>query len=258
MKRKVTFGKWNIVVVAICLFWMGTVFVIGQDAFKLTQKEISQFKKANKYHYAGQQDFIKKKFKPAMKSFLKCIETFPSYSSAYYYLAKIAYQDGDSQKALTYMENAKTNYKYMSDLMANTQLEYLDTLRSQASNIQSDLENSELGITGAVRGEMEKSLLAAKARLSNPLVTSEQIPADYYFLHGNIFFKANKLKEAHDEYVEAIRLDPQHQESYNNLITIFYMAKQYPKAQEYLKKAEENKVNVNPKLKEAVLKALGN
>ena len=41
-----------------------------------------------------------------------------------------------------------------------------------------------------------------------------------------------------------------------NLANLYYMAKQYQKARDHLSKAEENGAEVNPKFKQAILKAL--
>ena len=65
-----------------------------------------------------------------------------------------------------------------------------------------------------------------------------------------------KFQEAHDQYQEAIRLDPSHGDSYNNLAALYFQVKQYQKALDYLDQAEANGAKVNPEFKKAVLKAL--
>ena len=66
-----------------------------------------------------------------------------------------------------------------------------------------------------------------------------------------------KLQEAHDQYVKSINRDPKHERAYNNLINIYFMAKQYKKAMEFVEKAESTGLKINPKLKEAIRQALG-
>jgi len=78
-----------------------------------------------------------------------------------------------------------------------------------------------------------------------------------YYIHGNILFKLQKFEQARDQYLEAIKTDPRHPGAYNNLINMCYMAKSYEAALKFLNQAEANGVQLNPKLKEAVLKAAG-
>jgi stress-induced-phosphoprotein 1 len=89
-----------------------------------------------------------------------------------------------------------------------------------------------------------------------PISSEEEIPADYCYINGNIYFKMKKFQEAHDQYQEAITIDPSHGDSYNNLAALYFQVKQYQKALNYLNQAEENGAKVNPEFKKVVLKAL--
>ncbi len=244
-------------ILTLLILFLGSTFIFGQQSHKLSQKEVHSFKMAKKHHYAGQQYFLKKKYPKAEKAFLKCIQTFPNYSSANYYLAKIYYHQGDYKNALSNIETAKKHYKFMHDLLVSTQLEYLSSLRRQKDNITKDLTNSELTLSSAQRATMQKNVQDIDAVLNNPITSVESLPADYHYIHGNIFFKTKRLKEAHEQYIDAVGTDPAHASSYNNLISLYLMIKRYDAAAEYIKKAEKNHVKINPKLKEAVQKATG-
>ena len=56
--------------------------------------------------------------------------------------------------------------------------------------------------------------------------------------------------------MKAVEVDPKHGNSYNNIANLYYMGKQYDKAQEYLDKAEANGAKINPAFKQALAKAL--
>jgi tetratricopeptide (TPR) repeat protein len=84
----------------------------------------------------------------------------------------------------------------------------------------------------------------------------EEIPADYFYLHGNIFFKIKRYKEAHEQYQEAIKINPKHGNAYNNLANLYYIAKQYQKALDCLNLAEAHGAKINPEFKKAILKAI--
>jgi len=232
-------------------------YLTGQDRFTMSAKDLQKFRKAKTFHYEGQQFFLKKKFSKARKAFEKCLELFPKYSSADYFLARIADMENNTEAAFRHIENAKTNYSYMNNLSMNSQTEYLDQLRQKRENLKKDLGNSEVRLDANSRSQMEQQIGKIDNILNKPFAVTNEIPADYHFLHGNIFFKKKKLKEAHDQYVEALRVDPTHTDTYNNIITLFFSYKQYINAMKYLEMAEANNASINPKLKEAVLKANG-
>jgi tetratricopeptide (TPR) repeat protein len=241
---------------AVVLFLSGTVYSFGQEAYGMTQREFHKFKLGKSHHYAGQQYFLKKKYAKAEKAFQKCLTVFPQYSSAYYYLAKIQYHREDYLNGLKNILLAKQHYKFMNDLEVNSQLQYMKTLRTQKENLQKDLNNPMGRQQTSQRGEMEKKIQDIDSKLSKPVVVARHMPADYFYLHGNLFFKVKKLKEAHDQFVEAIRVNPQHPASYNNLINLYHMIKNYPMASKYIDKAKNNGVKLNQDLIKAVQKAM--
>jgi len=98
--------------------------------------------------------------------------------------------------------------------------------------------------------------LEGKELPSQLLASLDQIPAEYFYIHGNILFKLKRNQEAHDQYIEAIKIDPQHGKAYNNLANLCYMVKKYKKSLHYLNLAEENGVQINSQLKRASIKAL--
>jgi tetratricopeptide (TPR) repeat protein len=259
MKSRTKNRLWYIAIpllLALVMVWSaGTGFIFAQETQKMSQKEFHMFTRAKKQHYAGQQLYLKGKYKKAEKAFHKCLELFPRFSSAYYYLAKIHYQRGEYKEARTNIELAKTHYAFMNQLNVSAQMEYLNTLRRQKDQLMADLTNSELRLTGNQRAEMEKNVRKIESILNKPIASVEKIPADYHYVQGNIFFKTKQLKNAHDQYVKAIDTDNTHQNAYNNLISLYLMIKRYQNALDYIKKAEANKVEINPKLKKAVMKA---
>jgi pentatricopeptide repeat protein len=72
-----------------------------------------------------------------------------------------------------------------------------------------------------------------------------------------VLFKLKKYDEAHDQYLEAINVDPKHASAYNNLINLYYMSRNYELALKFIDQAEASGVKLNAELKKAVLKALG-
>jgi len=90
---------------------------------------------------------------------------------------------------------------------------------------------------------------------SRALAQKQELPADYYYIHGNILFNLKRFQGARDQYLKAIGVDAGHIRAYNNLANLYYTAKDYENALKVLEQAEAKGVALNPKLKEAVLKA---
>jgi stress-induced-phosphoprotein 1 len=190
-------------------------------------------------------------------------------------MSQIFYREGNLESALSYIENAKANYEFTAKMkieMAKVGKENLEEKKLNFEDKIEELENqiailpqsSEAKEEGEDRkkrlqtriDEYKKQIENIDAQLVLPLPSEEEIPAEYCYVNGNIYFKMKKFQEAHDQYQEAIKIDPSHGESYNNLAALYFQVKQYQKAMDYLTQAEESGAKVNPKFKKAVLKAL--
>jgi len=75
---------------------------------------------------------------------------------------------------------------------------------------------------------------------------------------ANLLFKRNLLLEAASHYKRLIIINPGFAQAYNNLAVIFYYQKKYNLAQDYVKKAEDSGIQVNPVFKKEILKKLRN
>ncbi len=75
------------------------------------------------------------------------------------------------------------------------------------------------------------------------------IPSEYYFLHGNIFFKLKNYQKANHQYKMAIRINPKNSNAYNNLANVAFITRDYRVAQFYLSEAEKKGAKINVKFK---------
>jgi len=251
----------------VSILLLGTDFSFGQKHFYMNEKKIyEKFKIADAIFFKGKKHFLKGKYKKAEKELKKCIETMPEHVEAHFYLSQILYKNEDFQKALEHIEKAKANYEFMVGLYEYAYQQYIFQLREQEDTIDSQI--SKLREKLAAASPQEKSMIeiqidsqettknVIRSRLNEPLAPSESIPADYFYFHGNVFFKLKKYQEAHAQYIKAIKIDPNHGNAYNNLANLYYMTKQHQKALDCQNKAEANGVKTNPELKKAILKIL--
>jgi tetratricopeptide (TPR) repeat protein len=250
---------------------LGYALVLSQEDY--TREEhllLQRFKIANSIFEKGKGHFFKGNYKKAERELKKCLEKMPEHPDAYFFLSRLSYSQGDFDNSLSYIEMAKENYKYIIKLKVDREQLYIIRLQDRKREVQETLENlkerlsrttdrREQSQVQAEIGRLSGLLSDIESRLSRPLPTvqkEEEIPADYYYFHGNIFFKMKRYQEASDQYQKTIKLDPQHGNAYNNLANLYYMAGEHQKALEYLNLAEAKGVNINPELKKAVLKAL--
>jgi len=227
-----------------------------------------KFKIADAIFFKGKKHFLKGNYKKAEKELKKCIETMPEHVRAHFFLSQILYKKEEFQKALEHIEKAKENFELMADLFAYAHQQYILQLREQVDTIDSQISDLQDKLSGTTDADTKRNFEAQissleqkkgtiRSRLTEPLSLSESIPADYFYFHGNILFRLNKHQEAFREYLEAIKKNSQHGNAYNNLANLYFMGKEYQKALDCLNQAEANGAEINPKLKMAILKALG-
>ena len=240
-----------------------------QKSFKINEKKlVEKFKRSDAIFQKGKEDFIKEKYDKAEKELKTCLELMPEHAEAYFFLAQIDLKKGEFNQALADIEKAESNYEFIGQFYAYTQELRLEQLRDDKSRLEGELgayrDKLAKATTDEERQRIQALLISTQgqlssinSRLNEPLPDVLVIPGDYYYIHGNILFKLQKFQEAHDRYLEAIKLDAKHPGAYNNLINLCYMAKNYDEALKFVNQAEANGVPLNPKLKEAVLKAAG-
>lgn len=265
MKKK---KKKIIIYSFILILFLGTPSLFGQKDYTREERQLFQrYKIANSFFEKGKKNFLKEDYRKAEKELKKCLKRMPEHSGAYFFLSQISYKCGNLEKSLEEIENAKKNYAYIGKVKANIEQLYilelqelkmqkqekLGLLRESLSRPQSASERSQIE---AGIGTVEADIGTINSQLSRPLPSPEQMPADYFYFHGNILFKLKRYEEANTQYQEAIKINPQHGDAYNNLSSLCYLAKQYQKALDYLEQAEANGAKINPEFKKAILKAI--
>ncbi len=240
----------------------------AQKDFYMNEKKLYEnYEMSVHYFEEGKKLYREEKFNKAEKKFKQCLEVFPQHAQANFYMAHLMYKKSDLENALHYIEEAKKNYEFMNHMFTLAYEDYISQLREQKDDIQDSINQYEQLKQQATQEQqkmaydskiasLQSELGTVKSRLAEPLPQEKQIPDNYFYLMGNIFFKLEKYQEAHDQYVQAIEQNPKHQEAYNNLINIYFMTKQYERAMSVVKEAESKGVVINPKLKEAVQKEL--
>lgn len=264
--------KQLLLVLIVFAFLFGGNLTFAQKRYMMNENEAQDFKIAKGLYQKGEQLFKKGNYNKAEKTFNECLDKFPKYANADYFLGRIYYQQKDYLRALEHMEKAKENYQFIADLGVSTQLEYMEKLRQQKHQVEEDIRTLKQQMTGGSSSSrtnprantqaesqiasLEKTRDMINDRLRAPVPEKAEPPADFFYVHGNILFKLKKYKEAFDQYHEAVRINPGHGNAYVNLANMYFMAKKYQKALFYLEKAESCGAAVNPEFRKALYKAM--
>ncbi len=259
-KNEFNRSRFSVFIIILILFFWTNFNFSQENVIKEQNKLIKDFKSANNYFKKGETQFYKKSYKKAEKNFKKCIEIFPNHSNAYFYLSKGYYHIGSFKESLDYIVKAKSTYNDFVKIVMVSKQENLMKIRENLKDLSSQLKlqdwSSRRDQLRIAIGDTRKKMEDMQRRFKDSQIVMKNLKAEFFYFHGNVYFKLKKFQETLNEYIEAIRINPKHSQAYNNLINIFYMGKQYKRASEYLKLAESNDVKVNPKLKDAVNKAV--
>lgn len=176
------------------------------------------------------------------------------HAKAQYLLALVSYNQNDYQHALEHIKKAKINVVKLDQLKARFKIER----KKELKEYQEDLNNGYyVGYFGDNNpcfidfGEHYSSILTRKVNflLDSHDTPEIAVPADYFYVHGNILFKLKKYEEAVVQYVEVVKRNPRHGQAFNNLANLFFMARQKDKAAYCVNRAEACGFKVDPRFK---------
>lgn len=207
--------------------------------------------------------FDKKDFKGARKELDACIGLIPAHAEAHLLTAKVLYIEKDYAQALTEVERAKAGHLSTAAIMAKMQEDRLSELRKRAQESSDRVAALRQAQGSTVSAAMQAQITDEEAQkqeidriLNAQRPDPKQIPAGYFFFHGNVLLRLQRNAEAVAQYEEALKINPAYGEAANNLAALYFSARQYEKAREVATTAESNGVVVNPELKKAIESAL--
>jgi tetratricopeptide (TPR) repeat protein len=117
------------------------------------------------------------------------------------------------------------------------------------NQILASLSRTSKNESSAATREIDQNILVINSRLSTPIPPTYEIPADYYYIHGNALFQLGRRADAEVQYREAIRIDPTHGNAYNNLALVLFSMGRFQEALDCLVRAEASGAKINPDFK---------
>ena len=178
----------------------------------------------------------------------------------------------DYIKALVHIELAKVNYKFISEFMVNSQIQYVNSLREQKRKLEWDIKDmeqiirekrfkgttpeqqySQLSETKGKVAHAQQTLSEIDQRLHTPIPKVPETREEFCYIHGNILFKLKRYQDAYSQYSEVVRINPDHGKAHNNLANLNFMGRRYKEALSHVKRAEECGIKVDPEFKDSIL-----
>ena len=232
------------------------------------QRLIERFRRANPLYLDGARQFAKGNLDKAEKKLLEALKIMPEHADACYVMAQVHLKRKAFPEALAAIAAAEKNYLANTRLHTFTYQDYLDKLRDQKQGLEDRRTQVQEALTrwpistsnpDPLRDRLENELhtltqniSTIDSRLCSPIPPTFEVPADYYYIHGNVLFQMGSALEATGQYHEAIRLDPRHGNAFNNLALVLFSMGKYREALDFLQQAEAAGVKVNPDFKKAV------
>lgn len=201
----------------------------------------------------------------AQKGLRMCLDIMPGHVNSLFYLSQTLYHQGDYNGALALIEQAEGNYKIVGSRILNIHQHNAQKYRARKNEIR-EVIDSFRGFerfegacgTNSVIGQLSVEMqgIEGKEPSLQMLQELEQVPAEFYYIHGNILFKLKRFADARDRYIETIKANPRHEKAYNNLAALYFMGKNYKKTLFFLDLAAQNGLTINTQLKEKAMLAL--
>lgn len=196
----------------------------------------------------------------AEANLLMCLENVPEHYEAHYLLGHVAAERGEFPAAIGHMERAEAEMERLAGLCRDWQAQYargetaerelVSGESTKASAIQSNCWASSSTVD---TGRLDRAAGIVPHSGLAPLDPKRfEIPAAYFFDHGNFLFKSRRWPEAAAHYRLAVERDPHLAAAWNNLLSALLLAGQGEEARAWLERSNQAGVDVNPELRRKV------
>lgn len=262
-------GKMNL----MCPFWVNGLtwmlffFFMGNGntifAAEGYSKHLATFKATVLSFDKGLAHLRKGNYEQAESEFVKCVERFPQHAYAHYYLAQIKYLKKEFASALEHIQKAKELLNFMKELNTFALENRYHKLTQQKKDINDLIGEGTMACTDRERfvdhsDNLQEKIDKLSKKLDEETLSDNRLKSSYSFLEGNILFCLQQYKSATVQYKEAISLNGENWEAYNNLAGVHFLFKEYFQALGYMRLIEARgaEMKVNLKLKKMIYQAL--
>jgi len=218
--------------------------------YKAQEKTLAKSQKLMKKHQAA----------TAEASLMQCLENVPEHYEAHYLLALLAAERGDYPAAVGHMERAEAEMERLAGLCRTWQKQNASEETAERELVSGDATRASTiqSLCQAAHSKVDTGLMdeaAGVAPVTGPKPFDPkrfEVPAGYFFVHGNFLYKSRRWPEAAARYRLAVERDPRLAAAWNNLLSALLLAGQSGEARAMLEQAVQAKIKLNPGLRQAV------
>lgn len=227
---------------------------------------LSRFEDANAHCEKARKLFAKKDLSGTRQALEDSLRLFPELAEAHLLMAKVFYIENNFEQALLEVILAKNGHLSTATLLQRMQQDRMTWLRERRQEKEETISElrARLATVPAEQKQqvqlqiyrVEKDKDEIDRMLYGTTPTANQIPAEYFFFHGNVLLRLKDYTEAAAQYDEALKSNPGYGDAANNLASLYFTTGEYEKALAVVKGVETHGVLVNPELKKAIQDAL--
>ncbi|HXC16171.1 MAG TPA: tetratricopeptide repeat protein [Holophagaceae bacterium] len=188
------------------------------------------------------------------------LKEVPDHAEAHFLLALMAYEGRDFAGALNHIETSERSLEDLNQRYARVLAKMKDDDDEDARVTQDSLNHLVDAGYDSINDILDdkrqhlKDLEAKNGGLLNR-DAAFAVPSAYSFLYGNCLYRLGRASEAAAQYQLAVHSDPTNAKAWNNLVNLYWEAKDFDQARAALAKAEAAGAAIQPKLKQRVLEA---
>lgn len=207
----------------------------------------------------GWEDMRAEAWERAVKSFQTAIAIDPTFEVPYYGLGRAYMGLKNFDFAIVAYEKCRDLYRAQAGRQFTNAQEAQRYRQDRIIEIDEQLRQAQSGPQTPARMEMVRQMqnvrrdIQENIQRGNNMTIESSVPAWVSLSLGSAYFRSNRMKDAEQEYKNAIAADGRAGEAHSNLAVVYFETGRYAEAGASLKAAKKTGFKVNPQLEKEIL-----
>jgi len=207
----------------------------------------------------GWEDMRAEQWEKAVKSFQSAIDIDPTFETPYYGLGRAFMGLKKFDFAIVVLEKCRDLYRAQAGRQFTNAQEAQRYRQDRITEIDDQLRQAQSGPQTAARAEMVRQMqnvrrdIQENIQRGNNMTIESSVPAWVSLSLGSAYFRSGRIKDAEQEYKNAIVADGKAGEAHSNLAVVYFETGRYAEASAAIKAAKKTGFKINPQLEKAIL-----
>ena len=207
----------------------------------------------------GWEDMRAEQWERAVKTFQNAIQIDPTFEIPYYGLGRAFMGLKNFPYAIAAYEKCRDLYRAQAGKQFTNAQEAQRYRQDRITEIDDQIRLAQTGPQNAARQEMVRHLQNVRRDIQeniprgNNMSIESVVPAWVSLGLGSAYFRSGRMRDAEQEYKNAIAADGKAGEAHSNLAVVYFETGRFPEATEALKAAKKTGFRINPQLEKAIL-----